>query len=83
VLANVARAEGHDVRLSAADLDRALDPVHFISIRRTPGGPAPDVTLAAIAAARTSCEIDRARIDHERARIADGDEARRAAKAAL
>jgi argininosuccinate lyase len=69
----IARA-GYDVILSDAELSRALSPDHFVAVRTTPGGPAPEVTAAALADAR-------ARLDADAAAVADAREAWRAADA--
>jgi hypothetical protein len=44
--------------MSEAELTRLLSPDHFVRIRRTLGGPAPDVTGAAIEASRAQLEAD-------------------------
>jgi argininosuccinate lyase len=44
-----------------AALSIILSPRHFVSVRRTPGGPAPEETRRAAQAARTQLETDRAR----------------------
>ena len=39
-------------RLEDDALARVLSPRHFVEVRKTPGGPAPDVTARAIEASR-------------------------------
>ena len=40
------------------ELHRILSPRHFVSVRRTPGGPAPEETRRALAASRAQLEAD-------------------------
>jgi argininosuccinate lyase len=55
----IARA-GFPVRLAEADVARALGAEHFVAVRRTPGGPAPELTAAALDTARGHIEADAA-----------------------
>jgi argininosuccinate lyase len=48
LLAAASRSAGREIRIAEADLARILSPEHFISVRRTPGGPSPEVTAAAL-----------------------------------
>jgi argininosuccinate lyase len=48
VARTVRELSGRDVHLSEAALERLLSPEHFVAVRRTPGGPAPEVTAQAI-----------------------------------
>jgi argininosuccinate lyase len=48
LLAAASRSAGRDIRIADAELTRILSPEHFISVRRTPGGPSPEVTGAAL-----------------------------------
>jgi hypothetical protein len=41
-----------------AELSRILSPVHFIEVRRTPGGPAPAIVADALDASRTAASAD-------------------------
>jgi argininosuccinate lyase len=43
---------GRPLRTDIASLREALDPEHFVAIRKIPGGPSPDVVRAQIAAMR-------------------------------
>ena len=60
VAAATAGLPGGSIRYSEAALETMLSPRHFVAIRRTPGGPAPEVTASAIEAARAVIEADRA-----------------------
>jgi argininosuccinate lyase len=40
-------------------LHRALDPVHFVDVRKTPGGPSAEVLAQAITAAREKLAADK------------------------
>ena len=42
-----------------AALEKILSPRHFVTVRTTPGGPAPEETARAIAASRAQLEADR------------------------
>src|SRR3954449_2313930 len=50
---------GAPLRYSEAEVTRMLSPRHFVEIRRTLGGPAPDETLRAATAAAHQLESDR------------------------
>jgi argininosuccinate lyase len=52
LLAAAARARGRRIDYTDADLARILSPAHFVEVRRTLGGPSPDVVRAALAQAR-------------------------------
>jgi argininosuccinate lyase len=45
---------GETLDLSADEVSRALDPVHFVEIRALPGGPAPEETNRALEERRTA-----------------------------
>jgi argininosuccinate lyase len=49
---------GAPITLSEAALSRALSPRHFVEVRRTPGGPAPEETARASAVSRRLLEAD-------------------------
>jgi argininosuccinate lyase len=60
LLADVSRElAGAPVSISGDDLARVLSPRHFVAVRRTPGGPAPEETKRSIAAARARLDSDR------------------------
>jgi argininosuccinate lyase len=46
------------IDLPEKDLERILSPEHFVEVRRTLGGPAPDVTAKAIAESRARLKED-------------------------
>jgi argininosuccinate lyase len=58
LLADAARGRGHRIEYAAADLARILSPEHFVDVRRTPGGPAPQVVAAALRDARKRLDAD-------------------------
>ncbi len=51
-------ATGREVRFSDAELARILSPEHFVEIRRTAGGPSPQVVATALTAAQVAAERD-------------------------
>ncbi len=56
VLAGIsAKVLGRSVELAPADLQEVLSPQHFVRVRKTPGGPAPEATARA-------CETSLARL---------------------
>jgi argininosuccinate lyase len=60
---------GREIRLSDAELARVLSPEHFVAVRRTWGGPAPEIVAAATDAASAALEGDRAKIARVREQI--------------
>ena len=50
---------GHPLTYSDEALAEILSPRHFVNVRRTPGGPAPEETARAIAASRATLAADR------------------------
>jgi argininosuccinate lyase len=50
---------GVPLEYSEAALAEILSPRHFVAVRTTPGGPAPEETARAIAASRAQLEADR------------------------
>jgi argininosuccinate lyase len=83
VVARAARDLGHDVDVSVDELTRALSPEHFVAVRRTHGGPAPEVTKDALQQSRALLATDRRRIAEQRAALADAASALRRAVDAL
>jgi argininosuccinate lyase len=71
VVTRAASELGHEVDVSADELTQALSPEHFVAIRRTHGGPAPDVTAEAIQQSRTLLGADRRRVAEYRAGVSD------------
>ena len=71
-------------RTPKADLQRILSPRHFVEVRRTLGGPAPEETARALAASRGLIGRDHAWLDSTPRRAGGGrDAARRERAAAL
>ena len=71
VLTRAARdVAGLDVQISEGDLSRVLSPEYFVQVRRTPGGPAPEVVTAALDAARANLAADEAERDRRRRALA-------------
>jgi len=67
---------GVDVRLSDEALQRMLSPDHFIAIRRTQGGPAPDVAQAALHSSARLLDEHTAELSRLRQALASADAAR-------
>jgi len=57
-VARATAAAGTEVRLGDEELARILSPEHFVQIRRTAGGPSPEVVTAAIRTAQAATEQD-------------------------
>ena len=74
---------GREIRLADDELARVLSPEHFVRVRRTAGGPAPEVTAAALADATASLERDETRLGALRGALAAAEARLRAAAAAL
>lgn len=73
---------GREIVIDDAALMELLSPEHFVAVRRTLGGPAPDVTEKALAASRNLLERDRALVADRHKKILASEEARmRALKA--
>ncbi|HEX5106790.1 MAG TPA: argininosuccinate lyase [Vicinamibacterales bacterium] len=60
---------GAPLQYSAAELTRILSARHFVEVRRTAGGPAPEVTKRALDESRRALDADRAWLDASRARL--------------
>ncbi|MEO8481268.1 MAG: argininosuccinate lyase [Acidobacteriota bacterium] len=71
VVTRAASELGHEVDVSVDELTRALSPEHFVAIRRTHGGPAPEVTRDALQQSRTLLATDRRRIEEHRTAVVD------------
>ena len=65
------------------DLQRILSPRHFVMVRKTLGGPAPDETRRALAESQVLMDQDHAWLTERRTALAAADERRRARAAAL
>src|SRR5437867_5919632 len=60
VVADASREQlGRALEYSEAALEKILSPRHFVTVRATPGGPAPEETARAIAASRAQLDTDR------------------------
>ena len=70
---------GKEIRMTPDALTRVLSPEHFIAVRRTFGGPAPDITDAAIVASRRLLADDEVEISRRREALASADVRRRQA----
>jgi argininosuccinate lyase len=74
---------GRDLRMAPDALARVLSPEHFIAVRKTWGGPAPDVAGAAIVASRRKLADDEVEIRRRREALAAADVRRRQAVEAI
>jgi argininosuccinate lyase len=74
---------GGPVRREEAALEALLSPRHFVEVRRTHGGPAPDETARALRASRDALEADRAWTAEVERRLASADEELRRRSASL
>lgn len=76
----VARASseliGRPIQYDDNVLRQILSPRHFVQVRRTPGGPAPERILEALEASSASLERDRQWVGQARARLASADASR-------
>ena len=80
LLASVSReVTGREIKMSADVLARVLSPEHFIAVRKTPGGPAPEVTAAALAASRRRLADDSVEVTRRREGLTSADVRRRQA----
>jgi argininosuccinate lyase len=76
-------ALGSPLRYSDAQLATILSPKHFVAVRRTPGGPAPEETARAAVASRRLLEADEAWAGHATEGLADAQRQLAARAAAL
>jgi len=76
VRAAAARFGFGEIDMAPDEVARVLSPEYFVRVRRTSGGPAPEMTAQALDAARALLDADRAQLDALRARLANA-EARR------
>jgi len=74
---------GREIRIAPDALARVLSPEHFIAVRKTWGGPAPEVTGAAVVASRRRLADDEVEITRRRQALAAADVRRRQAVDAL
>jgi len=83
VLADVGREAGHHIHLSDDDLQRLLSPEHFVAVRRTLGGPAPEITAEAVRQSRGLLEADRSETTRRRQALMAASDALRSAVVAI
>jgi argininosuccinate lyase len=74
---------GVPVAVTAAELTEILSPLHFVDVRRTPGGPSPIETSRASDVAGAVLDTDRAWLARTRAAITAADERLRARSRSL
>jgi argininosuccinate lyase len=74
---------GRAIEYDEATLDKLLSARHFVSVRTTPGGPAPPEIARALAASRTLLESDTRWIADARGKLETADEALTRAASAL
>jgi argininosuccinate lyase len=74
---------GRPIDYDEPALARLLSARHFVSVRTTPGGPAPSETARALAASRALVASDEAWRDGTRRRLAAAAAQLRAASAAI
>jgi len=79
----VAHALGVTLAVTDDEVRAWLDPAHFVAVRRTPGGPAPEITRTAIELSRARLAADRARAATERHLLAHAERLRAEALAAI
>lgn len=64
-------------------MTKLLSPEHFVDVRRTHGGPNPEVTAAAIAASRELLKEDSAWIACAKSRLLNAESALKTASVAM
>jgi argininosuccinate lyase len=74
---------GTAIEYTDDELATLLSPEHFVEVRRTRGGPAPDVTAMAIASSRKLLSEDSAWIAAAKTRLLDAEAALKAASVAM
>jgi argininosuccinate lyase len=84
VLGEVSReVTGREIVYDNAALAEILSPRHFVEVRKTYGGPAPEETLRAIGVSKDKLAADEGWIEATRARLLSAEEALKRAAAAL
>jgi argininosuccinate lyase len=76
LVAAAARCRGHRIEYTEADMARILSPENFVEVRRTTGGPAPDIVAAALRDARERLRADQMRLADARGALAAAAELR-------
>jgi argininosuccinate lyase len=74
---------GRSLPYTSEDLHRILSPRHFIEVRRTPGGPAPEETARALTVSHTLMDEHHAWLTRRRAALAEAERQRHEQAAAL
>jgi argininosuccinate lyase len=72
-----------EVDMTPEEVECVLSPEHFVRVRRTWGGPAPEITAQALDTARVVLDADRAQLESLRARLTSADARRREAMRAI
>jgi argininosuccinate lyase len=83
LIGSAARARGHRIEYSPAEVTRILSPENFVQVRRTHGGPSPDVIAAAIDVSTSRAELDRLWMASAQQSLAEAAAKRAAALASL
>jgi argininosuccinate lyase len=73
-LERVSAARGHRVTLPDAVITRALDPMHFVEVRRTLGGPSPDVMRTSLNGSMDILSRDRTDLSSRRQTLASAQQ---------
>ncbi len=80
VLAQASReVTGREIRMTPEELTRVLSPEYFVAVRRTWGGPAPEVTEAALVSSRHVLANDEVEVGKRREALAAAHVKRRQA----
>ena len=74
---------GVPLQYSDAQIAAVMSPRHFVEVRKTPGGPAPEETARALKASRRQLEIDRDWLGEKRQALARANAELKARSAAL
>jgi argininosuccinate lyase len=74
---------GRPLLYSDEDLQRILSPRHFVDVRQTLGGPAPEETARALSESQSLLDRDHAWLTERRAALAAAERRLRARSAAL
>jgi hypothetical protein len=74
---------GAPLELSAAELEEVMSPRHFVTVRRTTGGPSPSETSRALEQSAAVLDADRAWLERTRAAAGAAEEQLRARSLSL
>jgi argininosuccinate lyase len=64
---------GRALRYAESELELVLSARHFVEVRTTPGGPAPETTALAVQQSRQMLDVDREWLAQSRARVAGAE----------